>query len=84
MAKQVKSVNQLKTILADGETKDFFILLNFGLRSSKAISFDGDNIFYVLNEIDDTEQVLTEQELMNSDITNIGKAINNGAFYQYD
>lgn len=81
MATQVKSVNQLKTILADGETKDFFILLHFGLRSSKAISFDGDNTFYVLNEIDGTEQELTEQELMNSDITNIGKAINNGAFY---
>lgn len=81
MAKQVKSVNQLKTILTDGETKDFFILLNFGLRSSKAISFDGDNTFYVLNEIDGTEQELTEQELMDSDITNIGKAINNGAFY---
>lgn len=81
MAKQVKSVNQLKTILADGETKDFFILLNFGLRSSKAISFDGDNTFYVLNEIDGTEQELTEQELMSSDLTNIGKAINNGAFY---
>jgi hypothetical protein len=81
MAKQVKSVNQLKTILADGETKDFFILLHFGLRSSKAISFDGDNTFYVLNEIDGTEQELTEQELMDSDITNIGKAINNGAFY---
>ena len=81
MAKQVKSVNQLKTILTDGETKDFFILLNYGLRSSKAISFDGDNTFYVLNEIDGTEQELTEQELMDSDITNIGKAINNGAFY---
>ena len=83
MAKQVKSVNQLKTILADGETKDFFILLHFGLRSSKAISFDGDNTFYVLNEFDGTEQELTEQELMDSDITNIGKAINNGALYLY-
>ena len=81
MATQVKSTNQLKTILADGETKDFFILLNFGLRSSKAISYDGSSTFYVLNEIDGTEQELTEQELMNSDITNIGKAINNGAFY---
>lgn len=81
MATQVKSTDQLKTILADGETKDFFILLNFGLRSSKAISYDGSSTFYVLNEIDGTEQELTEQELMNSDITNIGKAINNGAFY---
>lgn len=84
MAKQVKSMDQLKSILADGETKEFFILLNGGLRSSKTISYDGDNTFYVLNEIDDTEQVLTEQELMNNDLTNIGKAINNGAFYQYD
>lgn len=81
MATQVKSTDQLKTILADGETKDFFILLNYGLRSSKAISYDGSSTFYVLNEIDGTEQELTEQELMNSDITNIGKAINNGAFY---
>ena len=81
MATQVKSTDQLKTILADGETKDFFILLNFVLRSSKAISYDGSSTFYVLNEIDGTEQELTEQELMNSDLTNIGKAINNGAFY---
>ena len=83
MATQVKSTDQLKTILADGETKDFFILLNYGLRSSKAISYDGSSTFYVLNEIDDTEQELTEQELMNSDITNIGEAINKGAFYLY-
>lgn len=81
MATQVKSINQLKDILVDGEAKDFFILLNYGLRSSKVMSYDGNNTFYVLNEIDDTEQELTEQELMNNDLTNIGKAINNGAFY---
>ena len=80
MAIQVKSVNQLKEILADGETKDFFIQLNFGLRSSKCVSYDGET-FYILNSIDDTEQELSESELMNNDITNIGKAINCGAFY---
>ena len=84
MAKQVKSVNQLKAILADGETQDFFILLNGGLRSSKTISFDGDDTFYVENSIDDTEQELTASELMDSDLTNIGKAISNGAFYLDD
>lgn len=83
MATQVKSTDQLKTILADGETKDFFILLNFGLRSSKAISYDGSSTFYVLNEIDGTEQELTGQELMSSEFTNIGEAINKGAFYLY-
>lgn len=84
MAKQVKSVNQLKTILADGETQDFFILLNGGLRSSKSMSFDGDDTFYVENNIDGTEQELTAGELMDSDLTNIGKAISNGSFYLDD
>ena len=83
MAKQIKSIDQLKNILADGETKDFFILLNGGLRSSKSISFDGDDTFYVLNDIDGTEQEFTSNELAdkhNND-TNIGYAIAVGAFY---
>ena len=81
MVKQVKSLEELRGILSDGETREFYIQLNYGLRSSKAISYDGDDTFYVLNEIDGTEQELTGQELMDGDITNIGKAIENGSFY---
>lgn len=75
--KKVNSINELKQL--DGECSDFFILLNFGLKSSKTISFDGE-FFYVFNDIDGSEVALTETELKNSII---GEAINKGSFYQY-
>ena len=78
---QVKSINHLKEILNDGDTKGFIIQLNYGLRSSKCVSYDGENTFYVLNLIDDTEQELTEAQLMDENLTNIGKDIKQGAFY---
>ena len=64
MATKVKSVEHLKEILSNGDGRDFFIRLNFGARSSKFVSWDsGENIFYVLNYIDDSEQELTEEML---------------------
>lgn len=85
MATKIKSVEHLKEILSDGDGRDFFIQLNFGARSSKFISWDsGENIFYVLNYIDDSEQELTEEMLMDRDYTNIGYAIQMGAFYLDD
>lgn len=83
--KKVNSIGHLKQILSarNGEPREFFILLNFGLRSSKLISWDGE-MFYVLNESDDSEQELTEAQLMDEACTNIGKAIANGAFYLED
>jgi hypothetical protein len=74
---KVNSINELKQL--EGECSDFFILLNFGLRSSKTISFDGE-FFYVFNDIDGSETALTEIELKNSII---GEAISKGSFYKY-
>lgn len=81
MATKVTSIEHLEQILNDGEGRDFYILLNGGLRSSKHISYDDTSTFWVLNLIDDTEQELTEAQLMDRDYTNIGYAIENGAFY---
>ncbi|MCQ2960630.1 MAG: hypothetical protein MJ198_10680 [Bacteroidales bacterium] len=83
--KKINSIEELKKCLGENnEYKEFFILLNYGLRSSKTISYDKEkNIFWIFNEIDGTECSLTEEELKDEDITNIGKAINLGAFYQY-
>ena len=78
--KKVKSLGHLKDILNDGGMRDFFIQLNFGLRSSKSISYDGEK-FWVFNYIDDTEQVLTDEQIMDDDYTNIGKAIRCGALF---
>ena len=57
-----------------------FILLNYGLRSSKSISSDGDN-YYIYNEIDDTEETIPHDKLMDS--SPIGEAIKKGALYSY-
>ena len=78
---KVESLKHLKEILSDGQGRDFFIQLNYGQRSSKFISWDGGNTFYVLNYIDDTEQELTETQLMDDGYTNIGVAIKRGALF---
>lgn len=75
--KQVTSIDQLKEL--SEETSDFCIVLNFGLKSSKTILYDGE-LFYIFNDIDDSETELTEAELTESII---GEAINKGSFYKY-
>ena len=80
---RVNSLDELKQ-MCNGVTKDFFIQLNFGIRSSKNISYNKDtDTFYILNEIDDTKQELNSQTIMDEDYTNIGKAITFGSFYAY-
>lgn len=78
--KQINSLQELIDTIQSGN-HDFFI--GGGLcKSSKYIEYD-DDTFYIINEIDDTEQTLTTKELFNKDYTNIGTAINNGTFYAY-
>lgn len=74
---KLTTIDQLKS--ACEETSEFFVMLNSGIRSSKNISWDGET-FYLIHEIDDSEEELTEAELMN---TIIGEAISKGAFYSY-
>ena len=76
--RRIRNISQLKELAKDG--LECFILLNGGLRSSKYISYNpDDNSFYVLNYIDDSEQELTESQLLNSEYTNIGQALKKGA-----
>ena len=76
--KRIKTIEQLKHLAKDG--LECFILLNGGLRSSKYISYNpDDNSFYVLNYIDDTEQELTETQLLDKSYTNIAEAMKKGA-----
>ena len=83
MRRQIKSVEELKKESADGA--DFFILLRHGLISRKHIWYDEDaKHFEVINMIDGTEQVLSEEEIMDEMLTNIGKAILRGVFYKED
>jgi hypothetical protein len=78
--RQIRTIEQLKELAKDENGLDCFILLNGGLRSSKHIRYyPDDNIFYVLNLIDDSEQELTESQIFDSAYTNIGEAMKKGA-----
>jgi len=81
MPVQIRSVEQLKKESAGGT--EFFILLNHNLKSSKRIEWDEeDKRFVIFNLIDDTDQVLTERQLMDERLTNIGYAMAKGALYK--
>ena len=77
----IRSIKQLRNAINKGQ-KEFFITLNYGLKSSKYIDTTGKK-FYVLNEIDGSEQKLTEKQLMDEGYTNIGKAMKKKAFFAY-
>jgi hypothetical protein len=76
--KRIESVEQLKQ--ESKRSHSFFVLLNYGIRSRKRICWNGTH-FIILNYIDNTRQRLTPEQL-HSDKTNIGKAIDKGAFYK--
>ena len=75
----IRTIEQLKELAKRESGLDCFILLNGCLRSSKHIRFyPDDNSFYVLNLIDDSEQELTESQILDKAYTNIGEAMKKG------
>ena len=76
--RRIRTIEQLKELAKKG--LECFILLNGGLRSSKYISYNPDgNKFYIFNYIDDSEQELTESQILDSEYTNIAEAMEKGA-----
>jgi hypothetical protein len=83
MPTRIESIEQLKAEAEQGA--EFFILLNHGLRSSKDIVWDAKaKKFHIFNHIDQTEQHLTERQLMDRGFTNIGYAMKRGALFRHD
>lgn len=82
MAKKITTVEQLNEAIED-DGSEFFIALAGGVaRSSKRIQRDGE-LYLVTNEIDDTEQDLTEAQLFDEKLTHIGLAMREGTFFAY-
>ena len=79
---KINSQEELDNLLNEkvGSMLECFVLLNFGARSSKDISFTHDGDYWVLNEIDDSEEIIAHDKLGE---TFIGKALNAGALYKY-
>ena len=83
MPTRITSMEQLKAESEQGA--EFFILLNHGLQSSKDTAWDGDaKRFHIFNHIDQTEQHLTERQLMDKSVTNIGYALTKGALFKHN
>jgi hypothetical protein len=82
---KITSIAQLKHLSEDEDGLDCFISLAGGaVRSSKHIHYtEDDKLFYILNENDGTEQHLTEAELMDEELTNVGAAIAKRALITY-
>lgn len=81
---KVTSTEQLREMIAQG-VHDFFILLNGNARSSKYMDYSPKNKkYFIVNEIDQTNQTLNEKNLFNRRHTNIGYAIEQGAFFSYE
>lgn len=82
----IENIEQLNYLLDLKDQVDCFITLNGGMKSSKSIWYDKDTKQYtILNEIDDSEDVLTEEELFLEDKTLIGAAMltKNLVLYSY-
>jgi hypothetical protein len=78
--KRITTIGQLKELAKADNDLDCYILLNGDLKSSKHIRYyPDDNSFFVLNLIDDSEQELTESQILDSAYCNIGEAMKKGA-----
>ncbi len=85
MPKKITSMEQLKKEAKDQWDAEFFILLKGNLRSSKRIVWEEEEKqFFIINFIDDSEQELTEAQLMDKGYTNIGCAMTQGALFKND
>ena len=83
MPTRITSMEQLKAEAEQGA--EFFLLLNHGLRSSKDIVWDRDaKRFHIFNHIDQTEQHLTERQIMDRNFANIGYAVKKGRLFKHD
>ena len=77
--KQIITIEQLKELAKAEGGMDCYILLNGGLRSSRHIKYcPDDNSFLVLNLSDESEEELTESQILDSECSNIGKAMEKG------
>jgi len=85
MPKQITNMEQLKKEARGQQDVEFFILLRGYLRSSKRIVWEEDEKkFFIINFIDDSEQELTEAQIMDAGYTNIGYAMAKGALFKDD
>jgi hypothetical protein len=70
----VENLKDFKSLLKEGYY-EYLLQLGGGIAFSRKSIFYDNGKFQIVNHIDDTEQNLTEKQLMNKRITNVGLGI---------
>lgn len=77
---RIESVAELREEVAK-KNHDFFIQLGYAKSSKKIYLGKDKSSFRIHNLIDGTKQILSAEQIMDRNMTNIGYAIANGAFW---
>ncbi len=83
MAQKIENIAELKILCNDEQAHDCYISIAGIIRSSKSISMNENGTFSVTNQKDGSEDLFTETELSNPELSIIGKAIQKGQFHSY-
>ena len=83
MAQKIENIDELKALCNDEQAHDCYISIAGIIRSSKSISMNENGTFSVTNQKDGSEDLFTETELSNPELSIIGKAIQKGQFHSY-
>ena len=78
---RIPNIEALNDAIADGN-EGFAIALAGDVISRKTITRRG-NKYHVVNHIDESEQALTEKQLLDVHWTNIGRAMEGGALFTF-
>ncbi len=83
MAQMINNIEELKKLCNDEQSHDCYIVIAGIIRSSKSIFMNKNGTFSVINEKDGSNDLFTEEELSNPELSIIGKAIQKGQFHSY-
>ena len=83
MAQKIENIDELKVLCNDEQSHDCYIVIAGIIRSSSSIFMNEDGTFSVTNQKDGSEDLFTEAELSNPELSIIGKAIQKGQFHSY-
>ena len=83
MAQMLNNIEELKKLCNDEQSHDCYIVIAGIIRSSKSIFMNKNGTFLVINEKDGSKNLFTEEELLNPELSIIGKAIQKGQFHSY-
>ena len=83
MAQMINNIEELKKLCNDEQSHDCYIVIAGIIRSSKSIFMNKNGTFLVINEKDGSKNLFTEEELLNPELSIIGKANQKGQFHSY-